>query len=99
MAGGSIVTVGGGTGSSELDSNPGTMIVGDGGSGTLNIVGGGSVIANETFAYIGVAAGTGTVNVGGGTGSATWATYYIGVGESGPGAECHGRGHCRGVSR
>ncbi len=64
------VSVGGGTGSSTW-TNGSELTVGNSGTGTLNITGGGTV--TNTTGFVGnLASGQGTVSVGGGTGSSTW---------------------------
>jgi T5SS/PEP-CTERM-associated repeat protein len=63
------VTVGGGTGASTW-TNSESLSVGQRGTGTLNITGGGSV--SNASGNIANFSGTGTVNVGGGTGASTW---------------------------
>ena len=64
------VTVGGGTGSSAW-TNSSALTVGYRSSGSLNIIGGGSV--SNTFGFIGSGSGSsGAVTVGGGTGTSTW---------------------------
>ena len=74
--GNGTVTVGAGTGGDATWTNT-ILIVGNTGTGTLNIMGGGSVLT-ASVAGIGAASefenGNGTVTVGGGTGIATGRT-------------------------
>ena len=85
--GNGTVTIGGGTGTSTW-THSGIMDVGDYGTGTLNITGGGSVTNGGNFSIIGNAPGSsGTVMVGGGTGSSTWTiATELSVGSSGTGS-------------
>lgn len=76
-------TVGGGTGNSTW-TNSLQMIVGENGTGTLNITGGGSVSSPQGF--VGGSSGTGNVAVGGGTGNSTWTNSgNLSIGYSGTG--------------
>jgi fibronectin-binding autotransporter adhesin len=78
------VTVGGGTGASTW-INSSALFVGSGGTGKLDITGGGSV--SDTAGVVGQASGSnGTVTVGGGTGASTWTNSgVLTVGDSGTG--------------
>jgi fibronectin-binding autotransporter adhesin len=82
--GSGTVTVGGGVGTSTW-TNANYLYVGQYGTGSLTITGGG--IATNLNAYIGYnASSNGTVNVGGGTGTATWtSTGPLAVGYNGNG--------------
>jgi T5SS/PEP-CTERM-associated repeat protein/autotransporter-associated beta strand protein len=75
-----IVNVGGGVGPATWNNN-GELEVGTSGTGTLNITGGGTVSLSGG-SYVGAFPGsTGTVNVGGGIGAATWtipSTLFVG---------------------
>jgi T5SS/PEP-CTERM-associated repeat protein/autotransporter-associated beta strand protein len=65
------LTIGGGTGESHLISS-GALNIGNTGTGTLNITGGGSV-STAAYACIGCnAVSNGTVTVGGGNGASIW---------------------------
>ena len=73
------VNVGGGTGNSTWTTNGGILWVGDVGTGTMNISGGGTVssgsghVGRRTISSgSGTISGSGTVNVGGGAGNANW---------------------------
>jgi T5SS/PEP-CTERM-associated repeat protein len=80
----SIVNVGGGTGTSTW-TNSSDLYVGNSGTGTLNVTGGGSVSSAGVLLGFN-STGNGTVNVGGGTGTSTWKnTGSMTVGYTGPG--------------
>ncbi len=75
------VTVGGCTGSSALNMTS-SVVVGNGGTGTLNITGGGAVSDFNGFIAYTYPSTIGTATVGGGTGTASWTnsgTLYVGV--------------------
>lgn len=77
--------IGGGTGPSSW-SNTGNLLVGNRGTGTLNITARGSV-DNEVGIVGNVSTGNGSATVGGGSGSSTWTNRaHLVVGQSGAGS-------------